>query len=641
MRPVIRWNANCYQRKPVITHIAPEAASDVSDVWAGFAIRGMGVGATIQANGSGSGDTRVTEAFDTPNLFQTPTLTISDTAGNNNGFPDPGEMVAINIPLTNSTGMAATGVTLQLVGGGSANYGTIAAGITSAQPVTFTVPTNSVCGSLITLGLNVNSSLGPASFLRTFSVGQPIVTTTENFDGVTAPAIPNGWVATPVQDGINFVTSTASANSVPNAAFAFDPATIGGGTDLTSPLTNISSAAATVTFRHRYITEGGWDGGALEISIGGGAFQDIIVAGGSFAQNGYNGTLSNGTNNPLANRPAWNGTSGGFITTIARLPAAAAQQNVQLRWRFGADNNTAPAGGGWYIDNIQVVGNYSCIVIDNFGKARADFDGDSRTDLSVFRPVEGNWYLNRSNLGFTVLHFGLSDDVPTPGDFDGDRKADVAVFRPTDGNWYRLNSGNGQFSVTHFGSNGDVPQAGDFDGDGKDDLAVWRPTTGIWYWLGSLNGQINSVQFGLSGDRAVAGDFDGDSKDDIAIWRPSTGVWYRINSSNGQISTVAFGLPNDLPTQADYDGDSITDIAVFRPSNGIWYRLNSSNGQFAVINFGLSGDVPVPGDYDGDGKDDQAVYRNGIWYLNRSTAGFAAAAFGFTTDIPLPKAYIP
>ena len=38
--------------------------------------------------------------------------------------------------------------------------------------------------------------------------------------------------------------------------------------------------------------ETGFDGGVLEISIGGGAFQDILAAGGTFGVGGYNGTIS-------------------------------------------------------------------------------------------------------------------------------------------------------------------------------------------------------------------------------------------------------------------------------------------------------------------------------------------------------------
>ena len=101
--------------------IGPEAANDVADVWSGFAIRGMGFSSAVLAAGSGANNTRVTEAFDLPNLLQTPGITISDAGGDNDGFPEPGEPLSISIPLTNSTGVDATGTTLQIVGGGSAN----------------------------------------------------------------------------------------------------------------------------------------------------------------------------------------------------------------------------------------------------------------------------------------------------------------------------------------------------------------------------------------------------------------------------------------------------------------------------------------------------------------------------------------
>ncbi|MDQ3799331.1 MAG: M36 family metallopeptidase [Acidobacteriota bacterium] len=274
-------------------------------------------------------------------------------------------------------------------------------------------------------------------------------------------------------------------------------------------------------------------------------------------------------------------------------------------------------------------------------KSRADFDGDGKTDLSVFRPSDSVWYLNRSTAGFTATQFGVASDVLTPGDYDGDGKTDLAVFRPGNGYWYRVNSGNGQFVATQFGQNGDVPQAGDFDGDGKDDLAVWRPTDGAWYRINSGNGQFVGAQFGANGDKPVAGDYDSDGKDDLAVFRPGDGTWYRINSGNGQFTATQFGLASDLAAPADYDGDNKEDICVFRPGDGTWYRLNSSNGGLVVIQFGASGDVPVPGDYDGDGRDDQAVFRGGTWYLNRSTSGFAGAGFGLGTDRAVPKSYIP
>lgn len=619
--------------------LAGGTGADVADAWSGFAIRGMGASASIQNVGTGTGTARVTQAFDLPNLKQSPDISISDAPGDNDGFPEPGETVNITIPLTNQTGNAATGTTLQIVGAGSANYGTISHNATVSQSISYTVPAAAACGSAITLTLNVNSNLGPVSFTRTFIVGVPTTTFSENFDGVTAPAIPAGWTAAVVQSGTNFITSTNNSDTAPNSAFALDPTSVGGGTDLTSPSIPITASAATVTFRNRYDTEAGWDGGVLEISVNGGVFQDIITAGGSFIQNGYNGTLGAGANNPLANRQAWNGLSGGFITSKVQLPASAAGQNVRLKWRFGADDNTA--GLGWNVDTIQVAGSYGCSFTGPTLRSRADFDGDGKTDVSVFRPSDGNWYIDRSTAGFTAVHWGNSTDTLVPGDYDGDGKADTAVFRPSavggELDFYLLKSNGFVYSGVSWGLPGDIPVIGDYDGDGKDDTGVFRPSDGFWYILTTAGG-MSFIPFGQNGDVPIAGDFDGDGLSDRTVFRG--GQWITLKSSGG-VTITPFGLASDLPVPADYDGDRKLDIAVYRPSAGDWYWLKSTNGAFDAIHWGATGDVPVPGDYDGDGKSDQAVYRNGAWYMNRSTAGFAAANFGLPSDKPIPKAYIP
>lgn len=607
---------------------------DVADVWSGFAARGMGFGAT-----NPTGNT-VTESYILPNLVQTPVITVSDAAGDNDGFPEPGEQLSITVPLTNNTGNAATGVTLQVVGGGNANYGTINNGQTVSQTVSYTVPAGQACGSTLTLTFNVNSSLGATNFTSPIIIGAPVITTTQNFDGVVAPAIPAGWTADVVQSGINFVTTTNNANSAPNAAFASDPTTVGGGTNLTSPTIAIATNNAALEFRNRYDTEAGWDGGVVEISINGGAFADIINAGGSFIQNGYTGTLgSNGVNNPLNSRNAWSGNSNGYLTSAVRLPASAAGQNVQLRFRFGADDNTSGTGPnpGWYIDNIRVIDGYTCSAAQV--RSRADFDGDGKTDLSVFRPTEGNWYLNRSTDGFTVRSWGLSSDITTPGDFDGDNKTDTAIFRPSTGTWWILRSSDGGFSSAPFGLNGDIPVVGDYDGDNKADMAVFRPSTNVWY-IQNSGGGITQTTFGLTGDVPVRADYNGDGKTDIAIFRPSTNTWWIMNSGGAQ-TPITFGSAGDKPVPADYDGDNKDDVAVYRPSTGTWYVMRSSDANVSIVNFGISTDLPVPGDYDGDGKDDQAVYRNGVWWINRSTAGVISSSFGLSTDTAIPTRYIP
>jgi hypothetical protein len=276
------------------------------------------------------------------------------------------------------------------------------------------------------------------------------------------------------------------------------------------------------------------------------------------------------------------------------------------------------------------------------GTVQANFDGDNRADISVFRPSNGAWYrLNSSNNQFVSVLFGQAGDKPVPGDFDGDGKNDVAVFRPSNGVWYILNSSNNSFAAYQFGTNGDLPVIGDYSGDGRSELAVYRPSNGVFYTLNLANNAFSAVQWGTNGDKPISGDFDGDGKTDFAVFRPSNGVWYILNSSNNSFAAYQFGNSSDKPVPGDYDGDGKTDFAVFRPSNGVWYFQNSTQG-FSAIQFGANNDAPVPNDYDGDCKTDIAVFRAGIFYvLNSGNNSPTSVNFGLSNDIPISSAYVP
>lgn len=272
----------------------------------------------------------------------------------------------------------------------------------------------------------------------------------------------------------------------------------------------------------------------------------------------------------------------------------------------------------------------------------SDFDGDGRSDTTLFRPSSATWYVQQSTAGsITAAQFGLSSDQLVPADYDGDGKSDIAIFR--DGVWAIRKSSDGSNSFATFGQAGDFPVIGDYDADGKTDLAVFRPSTSVWYILRSSDGVTDFRVFGDGvTDKAAQGDYDGDGKTDVAVFRPSTSVWYILKSSDNNLLVSVFGSAGDKPLPADYDGDGKTDLAVFRPSTAVWFWINSRDGGVTAIPFGNPADKPEPGDYDGDGKTDPAIFRDGVWAIRKSSDNSNSfITFGQSGDIPIPGIYIP
>lgn len=278
------------------------------------------------------------------------------------------------------------------------------------------------------------------------------------------------------------------------------------------------------------------------------------------------------------------------------------------------------------------------------GGKKYDFDGDSKTDISIFRPINGQWWVKRSTSGHFALTFGNVSDKQTPADFTGDGKVDIAFWRPSTGYWYILRSEDNSFYSFPFGTAGDIPTTGRFDNDAKTDPVIYRPSTGVWYKNLSRTSLVNTVSFGLPGDVPVPADYDGDGITDIGIFRPSNGQWW-INRSRSGLTVATFGTSSDLPVPGAYSGHGYANVAFWRPSTGEWFVLvNPSAASYYSFPFGTSTDLPAPGDFDGDGKFDAAVFRpsNATWYINRTGgAGTLIEQFGASSDRPVPGSYIP
>lgn len=272
-----------------------------------------------------------------------------------NGVVDPGETVTVNFSVVNAGTAATTNLVATLLATSDVNspsspqfYGLVSTnGTPISEPFSFTA--GGTCGGVIMTTFQLQdgaANLGTISFAIPLGVTAAIFT--QDFDSVVAPSLPVGWATSASGAQSNWVTSTALADTAPNAAFSPDPGSVGVN-ELDTPSIAINSGAGLLTFRHNYSLAAstinsliGDDGGVLEIAIGGGSYTDIVAAGGSFVSGGYNTTLSGSYGNPLAGAQAWSGNSGGFTTTVVNLPATAAGQSIQLRWRCASGNTPPP-----------------------------------------------------------------------------------------------------------------------------------------------------------------------------------------------------------------------------------------------------------------------------------------------------------
>jgi extracellular elastinolytic metalloproteinase len=112
----------------------------------------------------------------------------------------------------------------------------------------------------------------------------------------------------------------------------------------------LSGERPVVNFYHKYDTEKFFDAGILQVSVDNG-FSWNNVAEEDIIRNGYSGKVPFGLF-AIPKTRAWHGDSDGWVATMVDL-SAYTNQSVQLRWRFGSDDNTSAQG--WFLDDVELM----------------------------------------------------------------------------------------------------------------------------------------------------------------------------------------------------------------------------------------------------------------------------------------------
>ncbi len=198
---------------------AANACANEDSIWGAFAERGLGYKA--QASSGSAILIGVKESFSLPSL-DVGSVVIDDSAGNGNGFIDPGETISLTVGLFNpwrsaSRGFASAGAILSShtmdvgsITDKNSSYGPIPAqGTTTGDPFVFNVSSRATCGQSLVFNLKISSAAGTSTASFAVRVGSP--------SGPGAPIVfqrivPHGGLAIP---DVNFrgVFDMLSVNS--------------------------------------------------------------------------------------------------------------------------------------------------------------------------------------------------------------------------------------------------------------------------------------------------------------------------------------------------------------------------------------------------------------------------------------------
>ena len=185
-----------------------------------------------------------------------------------------------------------------------------------------------------------------------------------------------------------------------------------------------------LSFRSRFATEQGWDGGYVEVSTEAAGFSDWTKLG----TVNYPGVMSGPLGDPACGGPGFaDGQSvftgsGGWASYSGSL-SAYANQHVRIRFLFSSDGSTVDEG--WFIDDVSVSGALipSACLGEVSGKGspahplrvrkqpNGSLDlifedlGSAATSYNVYQGTIGTWY---SHIGARCHDTTTTPNVPRP-----------------------------------------------------------------------------------------------------------------------------------------------------------------------------------------------------------------------------------
>ncbi len=360
-------------------------ATDYDLMLTAFAKRGIGVGAEAPAKDSDN-NSGVVESFVARQSrydFSGSNIDNSFAGGlgfcTDDGILDAGETALLTVSVKNTGSEALSNVSVRMASNADVSFSNNGlqqiASLThfESKDVTFEVTLNSAQSAEdITLNVEfpeavvgdviVEPGTEVLSYKVNFDFGPDASRQVEDFSVIEA--VENDWtresgpmtIGDANQVGIDtakVITTVENRADLGNALMFVDN-DFRSDISFVSPELDIGNDPFSIAFEHFYdFEDGSWDGAVVEISVAGGAWEDVTTANGTFGT-GYNGTIAQNNDSPISERSAFVNTSTDYINETLSFGTAHAGKTVRLRFRQGTDANTG--GFGWIIDNIQFNG---------------------------------------------------------------------------------------------------------------------------------------------------------------------------------------------------------------------------------------------------------------------------------------------